>query len=79
MISGGGSFGTGQIGDVRVGGNATNFTTLAEEYAITTTPVEGALDAKISNLLHRRRDQQRHADRPVGLAQRLSSASAWTM
>ena len=43
------TFGTGQIGDVRVGGNATNFTTLAEEYAMTTTPVEGALDAKISN------------------------------
>ena len=41
--------GTGQIGDVRVGGNATNFTTLVEEYALSTTPVEGALDAKISN------------------------------
>jgi hypothetical protein len=49
LISGGGSFGTGQIGDVRVGGNATNFTTLVEEYALTTTPVEGALDAKLSN------------------------------
>jgi hypothetical protein len=49
VIAGGGGFGTGQIGDVRVGGNATNFTTLSEEYAITTTPVEGALDAKISN------------------------------
>jgi hypothetical protein len=49
LISGGGSFGTGQIGDVRIGGNATNFTTIAEEYAITTTPVEGALDAKVSN------------------------------
>jgi hypothetical protein len=49
VISGGGSFGTGQIGDVRIGGNATNFTTIAEEYPITTTPVEGALDAKVSN------------------------------
>lgn len=49
LISGGGSFGTGQIGDVRIGGNATNFTTLVEEYALTTTPAEGALDAKISN------------------------------
>lgn len=49
VISGGGSFGTGQIGDVRIGGNATNFTTLVEEYGITTTPAEGALDAKISN------------------------------
>jgi hypothetical protein len=49
VISGGGTFGTGQVGDVRVGGNATNFTTLVEEYALTTTPVEGALDAKISN------------------------------
>ena len=41
--------GTGQIGDVRVGGNATNFTTLVTEYALSTTPIEGALDAKISN------------------------------
>jgi hypothetical protein len=49
VISGGGSFGTGQIGNVRIGGNATNFTTIAEEYPITTTPVEGALDAKVSN------------------------------
>ncbi len=49
VISGGGSAGTGQIGDVRVGGNATNFTTLVNEYPLTTTPVEGALDAKISN------------------------------
>ncbi len=41
--------GTGQIGDVRVGGNATNFTTLVDEYSLSQTPVEGALDAKISN------------------------------
>jgi hypothetical protein len=49
VISGGGSFGTGQIGNIRIGGNATNFTAIAEEYQITTTPVEGALDAKVSN------------------------------
>ena len=51
LISGGGAFGTGQIGTVRVGGNATNFTTLAEEYSLTTSPVERGrkLDAKISN------------------------------
>ncbi len=49
LIAQGSSGGTGQIGDVRVGGNATNFTTLVDEYPITSTPVEGALDAKISN------------------------------
>jgi hypothetical protein len=49
LVSGGGSFGTGQVGDVRIGGNATNFTTIVEEYALTSTPAEGALDAKISN------------------------------
>ncbi len=49
MISDGSAAGTGQIGDVRVGGNATNFTTLVDEYSLSTTPAEGALDAKISN------------------------------
>ncbi len=49
VISSASEAGTGQIGDVRVGGNATNFTTLVEEYSLSTTPVEGALDAKISN------------------------------
>ena len=34
---------------MRIGGNATNFTTLVEEYSLGQTPVEGALDAKISN------------------------------
>ncbi len=49
VISQGSEAGTGQIGDVRVGGNATNFTTLVNEYPLSTSPVEGALDAKISN------------------------------
>ncbi len=49
VISQGSEAGTGQIGDVRIGGNATNFTTLVDEYPLSTTPVEGALDAKISN------------------------------
>ncbi len=49
VISDASEAGTGQIGDVRVGGNATNFTTLVDEYSLSTTPVEGALDAKISN------------------------------
>ena len=49
VISGGGAAQTGQIGDVRIGGNATNFTTLVDEFPLTTTPTEGALDAKISN------------------------------
>src|SRR5262249_51265098 len=49
LISGGGTFGTGQVGNVRIGGNATNFTTLVEEFAITAAPTEAALDAKISN------------------------------
>ncbi|MGP0070176.1 MAG: hypothetical protein ACLQGP_42080, partial [Isosphaeraceae bacterium] len=49
VISDGSEAGTGQIGDVRVGGNATNFTTLIDEYSLSQTPVEGALDAKISN------------------------------
>ena len=49
VISAGSESGTGQIGNVRIGGNATNFTTLVEEYTLSQTPVEGALDAKISN------------------------------
>jgi hypothetical protein len=49
VASVGSEAGTGQIGNVRVGGNATNFTTLVDEYTLSTTPVEGALDAKISN------------------------------
>ena len=49
VVAGGGAAGTGQIGDVRVGGNATNFTTIVDEYPLTQTPAEGALDAKISN------------------------------
>ena len=49
VISDGSEAGTGQIGTVRVGGNATNLTTLVDEYTLSTTPAEGALDAKISN------------------------------
>lgn len=49
VVSDGSPAGTGQIGDVRIGGNATNFTTLVDEYTLGTTPAEGALDAKISN------------------------------
>ncbi len=49
VVSDGSPAGTGQIGDVRIGGNATNFTTLVNEYTLGTTPAEGALDAKISN------------------------------
>jgi hypothetical protein len=49
VISQGSEAGTGQIGNVRIGGNTTNFTTLVDEYPLSTSPVEGALDAKISN------------------------------
>jgi hypothetical protein len=49
VVSQGSASGTGQIGTVRVGGNATNFTTLVDEFTLGTTPAEGALDAKISN------------------------------
>jgi hypothetical protein len=52
VFSDGSPAGTGQIGNVRVGGNATNFTTLVDEYPSSTPLVlgnEGALDAKISN------------------------------
>jgi hypothetical protein len=40
---------TGQIGDVRVGGSATNFTTFVTEDPINVAAPEGQLDAKISN------------------------------
>ncbi len=48
VISQGGAA-TGQIGDVRVGGNATNFTTLVTEDPLNVAASEGQLDAKISN------------------------------
>jgi hypothetical protein len=48
LISQGGAA-TGQIGDVRVGGNATNFTTFITEDPISVAEAEGQLDAKISN------------------------------
>ncbi len=48
LISQGGAA-TGQIGDVRIGGNATNFTTFVTEDPINATAAEGQLDAKISN------------------------------
>jgi hypothetical protein len=49
VISGGGAFGTGQVGDIRVGGNATNFSAIVDEFPLTSSPSEGALDAKLSN------------------------------
>jgi hypothetical protein len=50
IVSTGTSSGTpGQIGNVRIGGAATNLTTIADEYPFTETPTEGALDAKVSN------------------------------
>ena len=48
LISQGGAA-TGQIGDVRVGGSATNFTTFVTEDPINVAAAEGQLDAKISN------------------------------
>jgi len=48
VISQGGAA-TGQIGDVRVGGSATNFTTFVTEDPINAAAAEGQLDAKISN------------------------------
>jgi hypothetical protein len=48
LISQGGPA-TGQIGDVRVGGDATNFTTFITEDPIQVAAAEGQLDAKISN------------------------------
>jgi hypothetical protein len=49
VISEGSPSGTGQIGDLRIGGNATNLTTIVDEVPVNTIPTEGALDAKISN------------------------------
>jgi hypothetical protein len=40
---------TGQIGNVRIGGSATNFTTFVTEDPINAAAAEGQLDAKISN------------------------------
>jgi hypothetical protein len=40
---------TGQIGDIRIGGNATNLTALVTESPINIVAAEGQLDAKISN------------------------------
>ncbi len=40
---------TGQIGDIRIGGDATNFTALVTEDPINAIAAEGQLDAKISN------------------------------
>jgi hypothetical protein len=48
VISQGGAA-TGQIGDVRIGGSATNFTTIIDEDPINVAAPEGQLDAKISN------------------------------
>lgn len=48
VISQGGAA-TGQIGDVRVGGSATNFTTFMTESPIAVAAAEGELDAKIAN------------------------------
>jgi hypothetical protein len=48
VISQGGAA-TGQIGDVRVGGSATNFTTFVTEDPLNVAAAEGQLDAKISN------------------------------
>jgi hypothetical protein len=49
VVSQGGAQGTGQIGTVRILGNATNFTTLVDEYSLGQTPIEGALDARINS------------------------------
>jgi hypothetical protein len=48
LISQGGAA-TGAIGDVRVGGAATNFTTFVTEDPLNVAAAEGQLDAKISN------------------------------
>ncbi len=44
-----GGVATGQIGDVRVGGSATNFTTFMTESPLSVAAAQGELDAKISN------------------------------
>jgi hypothetical protein len=48
LISQGGAA-TGQMGDVRVGGSATNFTTFITEDPLNVAAAEGQLDAKIAN------------------------------
>jgi hypothetical protein len=48
VISQGGAA-TGQIGNVRIGGAVTNFTTFATEDPINVAAAEGQLDAKVSN------------------------------
>jgi len=48
-LTAGSSASTGQIGDVRIGGNVTNFTTLVTENVLDVEAAEGQLDAKISN------------------------------
>src|SRR5262249_15123135 len=48
VVSQGGAA-TGQIGDVRIGGSATNFTTFVTEDPLNVAAAEGQLDAKISN------------------------------
>jgi hypothetical protein len=48
LISQGGAA-TGQIGDVRIGGNVTNFTTFVTEDPLDAAAAEGQLDAKIAN------------------------------
>jgi hypothetical protein len=51
VISQASAGGTGQIGTVRILGNATNFTTLIDEFLVvpSQTPTEGLLDAKINS------------------------------
>jgi hypothetical protein len=49
LLTGGTAGPTGQIGNVRIGGNATNFTTLVTENALNVEAAEGQLDAKLSN------------------------------
>ena len=56
VISQGGAA-TGRSATVRVGGDATNFTTFVTEDPLNVAAAEGQLDAKISQLLHRRPDQ----------------------
>jgi hypothetical protein len=48
VISQGGAA-TGQIGDLRIGGNVTNLTTFVTEDPLNAAAAEGQLDAKISN------------------------------
>src|SRR5262249_5805980 len=51
VISQASAGGTGQMGTVRILGNATNFTTLIDEFLVvpSQTPTEGPLDAKINS------------------------------